>query len=172
MEKIIICDNFLTEEEMNKASEILKSKCWKFDNKNKEEHSTPFWKMDLSKEEYFNKDIKKAIENHFAKEFKITDIYANGQTFGQDSIFHNENEDENNYVFCLYFTKIKKAYIDYAGGYIYFKFPDLKYKVCFEPLFNRGIFFPSSYLRKSSAFSRFFMDMRISVVWKLKEITE
>ena len=103
MDKIIVCDNFLTPEEMNIASEKLRSNCWRFDNETTEERSTPFWKMNLITEEYFNNTIKTEIEKCFAKQFTITDLYANGQTFGQDSIFHSDN-NETDYVFCLYFT--------------------------------------------------------------------
>ena len=104
--------------------------------------------------------------------FKINRLYANGQTYGQDGSYHidNVNEKKNEYTFCLYFSKISDEYVEAAGGYLFFKLPELKYKICYEPLFNRGILFPSDYLHKAHSYNRYVMDLRICVSYKLEEI--
>ena len=183
MEKIIVTEHFLTEEEINKALSIIKSKSWKFgytstdDNVLKKEDNifidNNYWIMDLFDETYFTEHILNIIEKHFSKKFKIHRNYANGQTYGQDGSFHKDvehNENGNKYTFVLYFTKIPDKYVEAAGGHIFFKLPGLKYKICYEPIFNRGIIFPCDYEHKAHAFNRYVMDLRICVSWILEEI--
>jgi hypothetical protein len=80
------------------------------------------------------------------------------------------NKVPNNHQYD--FSKIEDAYIEAGGGYLYFKVPDEKYKIGYEPLFNRGILFPSTYIHKGSSYSRYVMDMRVCVAWKLKLLDE
>jgi hypothetical protein len=124
----------------------------------------------LVENDFFNIYIAKIIENTFQKKFIVHRVYANGHTFGQDGSYHIDNESSTSYTFCLYLTKIDEKYIETAGGHIFFKLPELPYRIAYEPIFNRGIFFPSNYIHKGCAFSRYFMDLRISVAWKLEEI--
>ena len=170
MDQIIVCDNFLTQPEIQQAVDILKKKSWKFNNTD-DKYITPFWNINLIQNDYFAIFMKNEIELFFKKKFTLIEVYASGQTFGQDSTYDNNIiSNVNAYTFCMFFTDLKKEDIDLAGGYLYIKFPEEKYKICYEPLFNRGLFFPSSYINKSAAFGRFFMDMKISVYWKLEEV--
>lgn len=172
MEKILVQDNFLNNEELEKAVSIIKSGTWHFGHTsdNRSLVSTPFWNMHLNENEYFSIFIKDIIEKQFSKKFKLDRVYANGHTFGQDGSYHIDNSEPNTYTFCLYLSEIHKKYIDTAGGHLFFKLPDLNYKICYEPIYNRGIFFPSNYVHKACSYTRFIMDMRISVAWKLTEI--
>lgn len=178
MDKIKVIENVLTEEEIKNALNILNSKNWIFGHQSITDNSfahTPFWNMNLIEESYFTDYIKNIIEKIFFKKFKINRCYANGQTYGQDGSYHtdvndNENEKNNKFTFCLYFSKIKDEFIEAAGGHLFFKIPELKYKICFEPIFNRGILFPSDYLHKAHSYNRYIMDLRMCVSWKLEEI--
>ena len=170
MDKIIIVDNFLNEDEITTVHKIVDNSLWDFNhysNGNKV-IETPFWTANLTNEVYISEYIKTIIEAHFFKKFELLRVYANGQTFGQDGVFHIDTEDEDCYTFCLYVNKIKKEDIELAAGYIYFKIPELNYQICYEPINNRGLFFPSNYLHKASAFSRFIKDLRICISWKMK----
>lgn len=172
MEKIIVQDHFLNTDELEKAVSIIKSGKWQFGHISNptDLNSTPFWSMNLNENEYFSIYIKEIIEKQFSKKFKLYRVYANGQTFGQDGSYHTDNDEPNTFTFCLYLSEIIQKYIETAGGHIFFKLPDLNYKICYEPIYNRGIFFPSNYLHKACSYTRFIMDMRICVAWKLKEI--
>ena len=174
MENILVFDNFLESEELNNALDIIKSNTWIWGHQsdNTNYGSTPFWSMQLNDNDYFSGYLKNIIEKHFSKKFKLNRVYANGQTFGQDGSYHTDALTPNTYTFVLYLTNIEKKYVDTAGGYIFFKLPDKNYKICFEPLFNRGIFFPSNYLHKANSYNRYVMDLRICVAWKLEEIIE
>jgi hypothetical protein len=174
MEKILVYDHFLKPEEIKKAIDIINSNNWKWGHKSNhtELYETPFWHMDLINEEYFTIELKNIIEKHFGKKFDLIRVYCNGQTFGQDGCYHTDSEEPNSYTFCLYVSNIEKKFVDTAGGYIYFKFPDKNFNICFEPLFNRGVLFPANYLHKACAYNRYVMDMRMCVAWKLEEIIE
>jgi len=173
MDKIHVIDDFLQDDELNKVNEIIKSKTWSYghtSNGNRLNNDINFWNVKLDDEDIFSMEIKKIIEKTFSKKLNLLRVYANGQTFGQDGSYHIDNDSENHYTFVLYINKINKEDVDLAGGYIYFKLPDLKYKICFEPLNNRGIFFPSTYIHKAAAFTRFITDMRIAIAWKFEEL--
>ena len=171
MDKIIVQDGFLKKEEIKKCIEIINNKTWKYFHSSKSSRvGNYYWIMKLDDDEYLNTYIKNIIEKNFSKKFKIIKIYANGQTYGQDGGYHVDTLEENRYTFCLYLTDIKEENIETAGGHLYFDIPNLKYKICYEPIFNRGIFFPSNYFHMAKAFSRYIMDLRIVLVWKLEKI--
>lgn len=171
MDKIIVQDNFLNEEEIKECIKIISMNKWDWGHKSNGAFSeTPFWKMELINNNYFLKNITSVIEKTFSKKFKINRLYANAHTYGQDGNFHIDDDSENRYTFCLYLTDIKEEYVESAGGHLFFKFPELNYKICYEPKFNRGILFPSNYIHKGSSFSRYIMDLRVCVAWKLEEI--
>ena len=171
MDKILVQDNFLNKEELDECVKIINDKSWTWGHTSCGFYSnTPFWKMDLIDNEYFSHKITNIIEKHFSKKFKINKLYANAHTYGQDGSYHIDNSDPNCYTFCLYLSNIKEDTIETAGGHLFFKLPDLNYKICFEPKFNRGIFFPSNYYHKATSFSRYIMDLRICVAWKLEEL--
>jgi len=174
MDKIIVCDDFLTEDELTTAKNIIFNKEWKFGHQTTHEklYATPFWSMDLDGEEIFSKYIFDIIEKQFSKKFKLLRVYANGQTYGQNGSFHIDSHTSNTYTFCLYLSEIKPEYVETAGGNLYFKVPDKNYNICYEPIYNRGILFPSTYVHKGCAFNRYVMNLRICVAWKLQEIIE
>jgi hypothetical protein len=170
--EIIISDKFLTDDEMTNANGIISKSLWRYGHtsEGKYLYETKFWSMDLTKDNFFSVYLLSVIEKHFSKKFELLRVYANGHTFGQDGEFHTDSDKDKYYTFCLYFTKINDEYVETAGGYIYFKLPDLNYKICYEPLYNRGILFPSNYIHKGTAYTRYIMDMRVCVAWKLRLI--
>lgn len=171
MERILVSDNFLNNAELQKCISIIDDGKWKWNHTSSSKYTdTPFWSMDLIHNETFSVDILEIIQKHFSKKFKINRLYANSHTYGQDGSYHTDDTRPNCYTFCLYLTNIKDDIIETAGGHLYFKLPELNYKICYEPKYNRGIFFPSNYEHKATAFSRYVMDLRICVAWKLEEI--
>lgn len=171
MNQIIVIDDFLKKTELEEAISIIYNSSWKFGHtSNMELYETPFWSMDLLENEFFSKTIKTIIEKTFSKKFNLINVYANGQTFGQDGSYNVDCSNTNTYTFVLHLTKIFDDYIETAGGNIFFKLPNKNYNICYEPVFNRGILFPSNLIYKSTSFSRYILDLKICVAWKLEEI--
>jgi hypothetical protein len=172
MEKICVIDNFLENEELQTALNISKQLQWSFGHKSnhKDSHETPFWSCSLNDKTFFTDNVLKIIKKTFNKNFEINRVYANGQTFGQDGDYHIDDESEDCYTFVLYLHEINEVDVELAGGHIYFKLPNLQYKICYEPLLNRGILFPSSYIHRACSFSRYIMHLRTCAAFKLKEI--
>jgi len=172
MEKISVIDNFLTQEELKKVKDIIQSKSWSFyhTSNGRSDINTPFWSTELYDETYLSEYIKNIIEKHFFKKFTIIRLYANAQTFGQDGEYHIDDDADDCFTFVLYINNVKHYDIDLACGYIYFKLPELNYKICYEPIDNRGIMFPSNYTHKACAFTRFIKELRVVISFKLKEL--
>lgn len=171
MEKIILQDNFLSIQELKQCINIIDSGKWKWNHTSSKKYSdTPFWSMNLQNNEFCSTYLLEVIQKQFSKKFKINRVYANAHTYGQDGSYHTDDDNPNCYTFCLYLTNIKEDMIETVGGHLYFKLPELNYKICFEPKFNRGILFPSNYQHKATSFSRYVMDLRICLAWKLEEI--
>jgi hypothetical protein len=133
MENILVCDNFLTKEELDTANNIIANNKWIYGHiSGSKDIETPVWKMDLMENTFFSLTIKNAIERCFSKKLKLLRVYANGQTFGQDGGFHKDDDNKDRYTFCLYLSNIKNEYLDTAGGYITFKIPDKKYNISYD----------------------------------------
>lgn len=177
MDQIFIQDNFLNKSELDECNKIIQSTNWTWGDNNhiindKKNFLSyiPFWSIDLMDNYFFSKTMVNIIEKHFSKKFKLIKVYASSQTFGQDELYHTYDNGKKNFTFCLYLTNIISENIETAAGHIFFKFPNLKYNICYEPKYNRGIFFPSNYIYKETSFSRYIMDLKIYVSWKLEEI--
>ena len=54
---------------------------------------TWFWKMELSKEEYFSKYLLDVIKKKTNNNFSLDRCYANGHTYGSSGHFHTDWED-------------------------------------------------------------------------------
>lgn len=172
MDKIIVVDQFLLPDELKTVKDKMAEKKYKYYHTSNgvTDVDIPFWTTYLNDDKYFSEYIKSIIEKQFFKKFELQRVYCNAQSYGQDGSYHIDTDDEDCYTFCLYINNIKEYDIELACGHIFFKLPDLKYKICYEPINNRGILFPSNYLHKGASFSRFIKDLRLCIAFKLKEI--
>jgi len=172
MESINIYDNFLSNEDLQKCNEYVSKGNWIYGHTSSSStgFNTPFWHMDLMKCDFFTDYLKTKIEKKLNKKFKLNRVYANGQTYGQDGSFHQDDTKINTTTFCIYTTELPHNNDD-LNGYLYVKIPNnSKYIACIEPLYNRGVSFPSYYYHKGAAFNRYFQNMRICIAFKLEEI--
>lgn len=168
--EIQVFDNFLSDIEITNCFTYIEKPLWQWGHKSNSQGNSinvPFWYMELSGIDYFTKCLRDKIEKITGKKFKINRVYANGQTYGQSGVYHQDSTDADTYTFCLYLSKIDASIVDDIGGSIQFKIPGQKYTVCFDPLFNRGLFFPSNYFHRGNSFSRFSIDLRICIAWKM-----
>jgi hypothetical protein len=172
MENILINDNFLSSNDIEICKKILSDNKWEFGHTSTNNIiTTPFWYMDLFNNHFLKDVITHKIEKIYNKKFKINRLYANGQTYGQDGNFHQDDTSKTAYTFCLYFTEYPKEFCDLIEGNIQFKIPDQNnFIISVSPLFNRGILFPSYYYHRGLSFNRYIPDLRICIAWKFIEI--
>ena len=180
-----VFDNFLTYDELEKCNVLYSKPYWKFGQlSDSSPIATPFWIMALDDDTFFTKDLLLKIESVTQKKHTLQQVYANRQTFGQDGTYHLDEESDESYTFCLFVNKqITNETIDNIGGEFIFKIPITvdKYtssisdnsthifsRVIVEPIYNRGILFPSNLLHKGVAFNRYNKGLRISIAWKLR----
>lgn len=126
------------------------------------ETDAPFWRHELIENDFFKDMLREKIDKYFGKKFKVVRIYSVGQTYEQNSNFHIDYPDPNNYTLCLY---INENVVEEDEGYFYIKLTN--YTLSVNPLFNRAVFFPSDYVHKGTGTKECF---RICVAWKLEEI--
>ena len=173
MNNIKIYDQFLLPDELKMCRQITSDHVWEYGHSSGQLNtmSTPFWYMELLHNQLLKETIKNKIEKITNKKFKINRLYANGQTYGQNGSFHQDDTSNNSYTFCLYISPVEDNMIDDIGGYIQFKIPEINpFIVELEPLSNRGVLFPSNYFHKGNAFSRYVPNIRICIAWKLEEL--
>ena len=173
-DKIQIFDNFLTPEELQTCADAVKRPLWSFGQISQTSPvSTPFWMMTLTDDPFFSMHLKSKIEAAANRKFTVQRVYANGQTFGQDGTYHQDDITDDSYTFCIYTNKqITAETADDIGGEFIFKLPnsddDPFSRIAVAPLYNRGILFPANYFHKGLAFNRYCKGLRISIAWKLK----
>jgi hypothetical protein len=181
-DKIQIFEGFLTPTELETCALAVSRPAWGFGQISQTSPiSTPFWMMMLTDDPFFNTHVKSKIEAASNHKFTVQRVYANGQTFGQDGTFHQDDSSDNSYTFCVYINKqITLETADDIGGDFVFKLPsssssnaepnqnDERFsRIAISPLYNRGILFPAKYFHKGLAFNRYCKGMRISIAWKL-----
>ena len=168
MENIHFVEDFLTNDELTTATNVINSAKWEYGHKSSTVNplSTPFMIIDLIDHPFFTHHLKNKIEIVCNKKLQLDRVYANGQSFGQDGSFHIDNSRPNTMTFCLYLSQIEDNLLDEVGGYLIIKIPNNKFKICIEPKYNRGVIFPSNYYHKGTAFSRYVQSLRICVAWK------
>jgi hypothetical protein len=177
-DRIQIFDAFLTPEELQTCASTVKRPAWSFGQISQTSPiSTPFWMMTLTDDPFFSTHLKSKIETAANRKFTVQRVYANGQTFGQDGTFHQDDASDESYTFCIYTNKqITAETADDIGGEFIFKIPnsdnDPFSRITVSPLYNRGILFPAAYFHKGLAFNRYCKGLRISIAWKLQEVRE
>ena len=78
-EDIITIDNFLELEDFNKTLDFLARPKWEWghgSNPNNPEYSTPFWKMELTEEQFFHDYIFNLIKKTTNEEYFLTNLYC------------------------------------------------------------------------------------------------
>jgi hypothetical protein len=171
MNNVKIIENLFEKHDIEKIKEYFKINTWDCNCLHRPNMNlktdVPFWRDDLCEEIFFSKILKERIENVIKKKFALKRVYAVGQTFGQDSNFHTDDNMKNVYTLCLY---INENVNSDSNGYFYIKIPNEKYIIYIEPILNRGVFFPANYRHKGTGYNITNSDFRICVAWKLIEI--
>ena len=128
------------------------------------EGARKFGFLNLDNEPFFTnylvEKIKRAVD---LPNLHMDRVYANGQVFGQDGSFHQDNERPGTFTFLLYMNKVND--LDKWGGETQFKFYDDQLTV-FQPETNSALLFDSTLWHRGLGPSRHIDEMRITIAWK------
>lgn len=164
-DKLLIIDNFFKPEELKYFSYMVDNLSWTFGAYSKVDQGYRFWSSNL----YTNTDLINCSMNkihkefNFKRKFEIIRVHANGQTYGQDGIFHTDDKREGHYTFLIYMSESTHD----LGSHTQFKIGEQLINI--EPLKNRGVFFKSSILHRGMAPSRNTDRLRVTIAFKLRE---
>lgn len=184
---IKIIDNFFSDKILKKIIDYFNTIPWNCQcdkDKNVNLNSDrPYWRIELENEIFFNSELKNIIEQYFnllSKDslfmtslknvnrhvkLKLKRIYAVGQTYGQDSNFHIDDENTKTFTFCFYINSFEHINDD---GLFYLRIPNEKYIITVEPIMNRAVIFPSNYRHKGCGLNRCSDHFRICIAWKFE----
>lgn len=159
--------NFLDVVDFKKIQSYISNAKWELKGHSTDNDSTPvFWNMDLNHEPFFREYLLEKIEQVAGKKFNLIRVYANGQTFGQDGSFHQDDSDQNCWTFLLYTNDIENGALDHWGGVTEFK---TEYGLVNQPpITNTGVLFRSTMWHRGFGPSRHINDMRVTIAWKLR----
>ena len=171
VDKIIIIDNFLEPNDLQRIVEYMDRQTFVFGHSSgpHETVNNQFFAT-YTFDELFSIYIKEKIEQTFGQKFQINRNYGHIQTFGQDGAYHEDYTRENAYTFCIYLTELDDKTMETAGGEFFIKIPNQEAILGIATRMNRGVFFPSMYLHKGMAYSRPHEEIRTCITWKLKII--
>tara|TARA_Y100000389_G_C17211540_1_gene388745 strand:- start:55 stop:585 length:531 start_codon:yes stop_codon:yes gene_type:complete len=176
MKDINVINNFVNDEELQEIIDAIHNSSWKYSQCSDlasvgdiPKPGVKFWKAELiQEEETIGKKLLTKIEKLFDKKYKIQRLYANGQTFGQDGTFHQDDPSDNVYTLLIYISPITVENIEYIGGFTEFKRGDNIINV--EPYKKRGIFFKSNLYHRGMAPCRLSDLLRVTVAMKVVEV--
>jgi hypothetical protein len=181
LKDINIFDNFLSDDLLCDTLKFLNpsKNCdpsiqqgnWKYIGFSISPNDAVFWHMDLRDFTLFTNTILKVIESKSGKRFELLDVYANGQTIGQNGNWHMDASIPGMYTFLLYMTYLPEI-IDSTnyktfGGCTKFKLNRMITDI--EPFTNRGVLFKSE-VRHAGLAPLYNNSLRVSIAYKLKEI--
>lgn len=122
---------------------------------------TPFWRMELSEEKFFNTYLFDKVKELTGDDFDIEMIYANGQTYGQSGSFHQDHHE--GHTFLLYSNSHWD--VEWGGNTVFMDEDNvLKY---IPPIPNRAVYFPGTILHYAESPTRRYSGLRMTVAFKL-----
>jgi Rps23 Pro-64 3,4-dihydroxylase Tpa1-like proline 4-hydroxylase len=158
-------NNFLSVPDFNRVSSFLSENSnWTLSGKSND--TTPkFWYLGLSSDTFFTDYLFRKICELCKVDFKLKRVYANGQTFGQNGAFHQDDTEPNTFTFLLYVNSIEDGDLEHWGGETQFK-TDEGF-MSYVPVTNSALLFDSRLWHRGIGPSRRVDGMRITVAWKL-----
>ena len=169
MDDIIVIDNFLTEEELTHMSSwsFYKDESWEIHGSSPNgslkfpDFNTSFLRKALMDNEYYTSYLFNKIKKFFNQEYKLVDVYLNGQEPSRHGSFHTDASADRTVI--LYITPWKPAW----GGFTHFMKSEKEHAMV-APLFGRMINFRSDIIHKAYSFCNQNCPMRITAAFKLK----
>jgi hypothetical protein len=162
--------NVLTVNEFNKAKQCIDSGEWTARGSSGNSKSPiKFLYMDLMNNEFFSKTLFDRVQNIIGCRMQLDRVYANGQWYGLDGSWHQDNSDPKAWTFLIYLNEISDGDLDSYKGTTDFRESDFAFK-SIMPTSNSGLLFMSNLFHRGMGPSRYSPDMRVTVAWKLREL--
>jgi len=161
-DKITVINNFFNIDQLKRCFDIVDNLKWVFGACSRYEEGYKFWSSDLQTEEWLVNTSLDRLHKEFGwkRKFVVIRADANGQTYGQDGIFHTDDKKDDRYTLLVYMSD--------TDGHTQFKIDGQLVNI--EPIKNRAVIFKSDILHRGVAPSRDSGDLRISLAFKLHEI--
>lgn len=155
--------NFLNIVDFKKVQEIISRSDWSYIGRTIPD-GVKFLYTELNNNPFFTEYLANKISQVSKLKLKLARVYANGQAFGQNGSFHQDDSDENAVSALLYTNEINESVLDEWGGETQFKVDgDI---ISCQPVTNTLIIFKSNIFHRGLAPSRFAIDMRVTIAWK------
>lgn len=142
---------------------------WKLVGKSNIQSPSLFWNKDVLDEPLFSEKIfsisKQKIHNLFGENVKLSSVYFNGQTFGQQGYIHPDEFDESYRTLLMYCNLTKEWNKNWGGGTI-FDYGDKTEIVM--PNYNSAVYFKSCIFHAAQSMSPLCKELRVSLAYKLK----
>tara|TARA_B100000131_G_C17672948_1_gene433193 strand:+ start:43 stop:555 length:513 start_codon:yes stop_codon:yes gene_type:complete len=169
MDDIVVIDDFLNEDELSHIQDLdsYKNSYWQIQNSNTIQQdgvfdfNTSFLRKNLMDNEYYTFYLFDKIKKFFNVNYKLVDVYLNGQEPLRNGSFHIDNDADRTVI--LYITPWEPAW----GGFTHIMRSDKEHAVI-APLTGRLINFKSNLLHKGYAYCNSNCLIRITVAFKLK----
>ena len=145
----------------------IHSKNWAFFGTSASDDNFTFWGINLKSDSFFSDFFLKKIESVYNKKFKLSRVYANGQTYGLPGSLHTDNGEDVDNTFLYYVGP--EWNLEWGGHTV---FHDIKTNMVHNqlPVPNTGILFDSDILHVGMEPTRHCKALRVSIAFKLKEI--
>ena len=166
---ILEYDNFFSKEDYGKILDHVYDAKWGFghgsypQSDSRSKYAFPFWAMGFEENSFFTEYLLNIIEEKTNQKYELSDVYANGHTFGTKGSLHQDWYDERGRTFLFYANEMwhvdwgGKTIFDFGNGEYYFHMP--------KP--NSAILFPGMINHFAEGPSRSFPGLRITIAWKL-----
>jgi hypothetical protein len=161
--------NILTPDEHKTCVSFLQQRRWSFDNwaVHEEDKGILCWSMwGLEDEEFFNTTFMHRIREITNTNYQYSRIYANGQSFGQDGVFHVDSDNPNAHTFLYYPTELDPLEVYEFGGETQF-IQDTGEMYHVYPFLNTGVLFDGRIWHRGMGPNKWAKQLRISVAFKL-----
>jgi len=168
MKYIKVIDNFVNETEFQTVIDAINRSSWKYRGNLMGTTGITCWYTEMIKEEIIGRQLVTKLEKLFNKKYEISKFYANGQTFGQDGTFHQDDTPDNEYTLFIYVSPITEENVEHIGGFTQFKRDGKIINV--EPYKKRGLFFKSNLVHRGMAPSRLSDLLHVTLAIKLIEV--
>ena len=171
MDDIIVIDDFLSHDELVKVTSrsTYKNEDWGLQRSWDGNDTHPLKKIDfngtfltkrLDDNEYYTSYLFNKIKNHFNYNYKLIEVYLNGNEALRNGSFHIDDADR---TVILYIGDWEPAW----GGFTHFMLSDIDHRIV-APITGRMINFRSDIPHKAYAYCYSDCPMRVSAAFKLK----